>query len=431
MTMPILDELEARGLLQDISHRDELAQTLARETVTVYAGYDPTAPSLHVGNLVPTIILARLQRAGHRPIALVGGATGMIGDPSGKSNERNLLDADTLAANVAAIERQLATFFDFGDSPTSARVLDNAQWFTSMGYLEFLRDVGKLLTVNYMMAKDSVRSRLEDRDQGISYTEFSYMLLQAYDFVHLADTQGCRLQVGGSDQWGNITAGVELQRKLGRPPIYGLTAPLLLDATGEKMGKTATGTRIWLDAELTSPYAFYQYWLNSDDADVERLLKIFSWKPLDELAEIMAAHARSPEKRLAQRTLAEDFTTWVHGAEASRGAVAASEVMFGGSLENLTDADLRPLLSELPATSISRDTLAAGIPLVDLLVQTGLAQSKGAARRLLQGGGVYVNNLRITEPGQVLTTADLGTESMMILRAGKKNYHLVSTAPRA
>jgi tyrosyl-tRNA synthetase len=426
--MPILDDLQARGLLQDVSHRDELAELLARETVTVYAGYDPTARSLHVGNLVPTVMLARLQRAGHRPIALVGGATGMIGDPTGKSDERNLLDADTLAANAAAIRKQLERFFEFGPGANGAMMANNADWFRDISYLAFLRDVGKLLTVNYMTAKDSVKSRLEDRASGISYTEFSYMLLQAYDFVHLSEAHGCRLQVGGSDQWGNITAGIELQRKMGRQPIYGLTGPLLLDASGEKMGKTSSGMRIWLDPELTSPYAFYQYWLNTEDADVERLLKIFSWKSLDEIAELVREHAKAPESRLGQRVLAEDFTTWVHGPEATRSAVAASQVMFGGSLENLTDADLRPLLADVPSTAIPHAQLAAGIPFLDLLAQTKLAASKGAARRLVQGGGAYINNIRIGEPEKIVTLEDLGTESMIVLRAGKKSYHIVSTA---
>jgi tyrosyl-tRNA synthetase len=304
---------------------------------------------------------------------------------------------------------------------------DNADWFREIGYLAFLRDIGKLLTVNYMMAKDSVRGRLEDRASGISYTEFSYMLLQAYDFVHLAEVHGCRLQVGGSDQWGNITAGIELQRKMGRTPIYGLTGPLLLDASGEKMGKTTSGARVWLDPELTSPYAFYQYWLNADDSDVERLLAIFSWKGIEEIAEIARAHREAPENRLGQRVLAEDFTTWVHGKDATRSVAAASQVMFGGSLENLTDADLRPLLADVPSSSLARNDLAQGIPLLDLLAQTNLAASKGAARRLVQGGGVYVNNVRASDPGRVLTLEDLGTETMMVLRAGKKNYHIVST----
>lgn len=424
--MHILDELEARGLLRDVTHREQLTKLMADEIVTVYVGYDPTAQSLHIGSLIPTIILARLQRAGHRPIALVGGATGMIGDPSGKSDERKLLDPDTLARNAEALAGQLRTFLDFDDGPTGALMLNNTEWFSSIGYIDFLRDIGKLLTVNYMMAKDSVRSRLEDREQGISYTEFSYMLLQGYDFVHLAEHYGCRLQAGGSDQWGNITAGTEMQRKLGRPPIYGFTGPLLLDASGQKMGKTSAGEAVWLDPERTSPYAMYQYWLNTSDDDVERFLKIFSWKSLDEIAEIVAEHAEAPHKRVGQRALAEEFTAWVHGDEALRRAVAASQVMFGGSLDELTDADLTPLLSDVPSSTLPRTTLTEGIELLALLVQTKLAQSKGAARRLVQGGGVYVNNVRVSDPKKTLSTEDLGTESMMVLRAGRRKYHLVS-----
>ncbi|HWN68514.1 MAG TPA: tyrosine--tRNA ligase [Haliangium sp.] len=424
--MHILDELEARGLVQDLTDREELKQLLANETVTVYVGYDPTADSLHVGSLIPTIILARLQRAGHRPIALVGGATGMIGDPSGKSDERKLLDQNTLQRNSNALSVQLRKFFHFDDGPTGALMLNNTEWFDTIRYVDFLRDVGKLLTVNYMMGKDSVRKRLENREQGISYTEFSYMLMQSYDFVHLAEKYGCRVQTGGSDQWGNITAGVEMQRKRGGAPIYGFTGPLLLDSNGQKMGKTSTGEVVWLDEAKTSPYAMYQYWLNTSDADVERFLKIFSWKSLDEIAEIAAAHAEAPHKRIGQKALADEFTTWVHGEDAWRRAVVATEVMFGRSLEQLTDADLAPLMADIPTSTMPRDRLAAGIELIELLVQTQLADSKGAARRLIKAGGVYVNNIRVTDMAKTLSTQDLGTESMMILRGGKKNYHLVS-----
>jgi len=421
----ILPELEARGLVQDVSNRDELHELLERGSVNFYVGYDPTAVSLHIGNLVQITTMARLQQAGHKPICLVGGATGMIGDPSGKSDERNLLDRDTLAANLEAIRRQLSKFLTFGDGPTDAIMVNNADWFSQFSFLDFLRDVGKLVTVNYMTAKESVRARLQDRDQGISYTEFTYMLLQAYDFVHLAKEHGCRLQVGGGDQWGNITTGMELQRKLGRDQLYGLTTPLLLDQQGKKMGKTASGDTVWLDPSLRSPYAFYQYWINTEDADVERFLKIFSLRPLEEIDEITAAHAAAPHKRDGQRTLAEDVTTWVHGADATRRAVAASQVMFGGAVEDLRDQDLEPLLADVPSSSIARDALAAGLPLADLLHQTGLAQSKGAARRLLSGGGAYINNVRITDANRTVTTEDLATESMLVLRAGKKAYHIL------
>ncbi|RMH40765.1 MAG: tyrosine--tRNA ligase [Deltaproteobacteria bacterium] len=424
--MTVLAELDARGLLQDVSGRDELDALLASEPVPFYAGYDPTGTSLHVGSLVPIVVQWRLQQAGHKPIVLVGGATGMIGDPSGRSDERALLDRETIAANVDAIRAQLSKFLRFDDSPSGAIMVDNYDWFARIGFIDFLRDVGKHLTVNYMIAKDSVRSRLEDRDQGISFTEFSYMLLQAYDFVVLARRYGCRLQVGGSDQWGNITAGIELARKLGDvPKLFGLTAPLLVDADGNKMGKTAAGTRIWLDPARTSPYAFYQYWLNQDDRDVDRLLRMFSPRPLTEIADLVTEHARAPHERRAQRALAEDVTAFVHGADAARRAAAASAVMFGGSLDELTDADLDALRADVPATTVPRVELERGIPLVELLVRTGLASSKGAARRLVTGGGVYLNNRRVADPARTVGLTDLATETTLILRAGKKTYHLV------
>lgn len=427
-TPSILDELDARGLIHDSTDRDELDDLLRGNTVPFYIGYDPTAISLHLGTLVPIATMARLQKAGHKPIVLIGGATGMIGDPSGKSSERQLLGTDELAANVEAIKAQLSRFLIFGDGPTDAIVVNNADWFQPISYIEFLRDVGKHITVNYMMAKESVRARLKDREQGISYTEFSYMLLQAYDYVHLANAYGCRLQLGGSDQWGNITAGVELGRKMARLHLHGVTMPLILDASGEKMGKTSTGSRVWLDPEMTSPYALYQYLLNVADADVEKFLKIFSWRPLDEIQAIATEHAEAPQKRVGQRALAEDVTRWVHGEDALRRAIAASQVMFGGSLEDLSDADLEPLLAELPSSEIPRGELEQGIDLVEMLARTGLAKSKGAARRLVQGGGVYVNNVRVSEVDRQLSLDDLGTETLIVLRAGKKSYHLVRVA---
>jgi tyrosyl-tRNA synthetase len=429
MTAAILDELDARGLVQDVTDREGLAKELGAGVVPFYVGYDPTAPSLHAGNLVPTTVLVRLQRAGHKPIILVGGATGMIGDPSGRSDERQLLDTETLEANLAGIREQLSQFVSFGDGPTDAVIVNNADWFKPISYIEFLRDVGKHLTLNYMMAKDSVRSRLEDRDQGISYTEFSYMLLQAYDFVHLAREHGCRLQAGGSDQWGNITAGTELFRKLGGGhQIFGLTSPLLLDSRGEKMGKTSTGDRVWLDPERTSPYAFYQYWFNVADADVRKLLLTFSFRTVEEINELADRHDETPGKREGQRALAEDMTTWVHGEDALRKVVAASRVMFGGSLEELDDADLAPLLDTVPSSELARSELDAGIELLELLVRTELAQSKGAARRNVSGGGVYINNVRVEDIARSVTAADLGTETMIVLRSGKKKYHIIKLA---
>ncbi len=424
--MNILDELKARGLIQATTNDKEITKLLAGDPIAFYAGYDPTSASLHVGNLVPTSLLARLQKAGHKPIVLVGGATGMIGDPSGKSDERSLLDPKTLSDNVLGMRSQLEPFVEFSDAANGAVMVNNADWFQGLGYIEFLRDVGKHLTVNYMTAKDSVKSRLNDREQGISYTEFSYMLLQAYDFAHLAKVHDCRLQVGGSDQWGNITAGIELSRKIGnKTPLYGLTNPLLLDSSGQKMGKTSSGVRIWLDPALTSPYAFFQYWLNTEDDDVERFLLLFSWRSLEEIAGIVAEHAEAPHKRLAQKALAEDLTTWVHGKAAWRRAVAASQIIFGGSLDDLRDEDLEPLLADLPSSELAKAELESGVELLQLLQTTKMAKSKGEARRLVSGGGVYVNNLRRDDVATSLSLDDLGTETMLVLRCGRKKYHIV------
>jgi tyrosyl-tRNA synthetase len=425
MPQSILDELDARGLIHDITHRDELGALLAAGDVPNYCGHDPTATSLHVGHLVPISVQARLQRAGHSPVVLIGGATGMIGDPSGKSAERNLLDRDTLAANVAGIRTQFGRFLDFSPGAHAATLVNNYDWFEGIGFIAFLRDVGKHLTVNYMLAKDSVRSRLEDRDVGISYTEFSYMLLQAYDFVHLSRAHGCRLQIGGSDQWGNITAGTELQRKIGGPSLYAMTMPLLLDASGQKMGKTSTGQRVWLDPNLTSPYAFYQYWLNVSDDDAPRFLRIFSWRPVAEIDEVVRAHTADPGKRLAQRTLAEDLGTWVHGPDAIRRAIAASAVMFGGALTDLTDADLHALTADVATLDLPLARLTSGLPLLDLLVEATLCSSKGDARRKIAQGGIYLNQTRVESPDLTLTPSHRGTDSFLLLRSGKKDYRLI------
>jgi tyrosyl-tRNA synthetase len=422
--MALLDDLDRRGLIADVTHKEELTKLLAAQSVPLYAGYDPTSASLHVGNLVPTILLKRFQLAGHRPIVLVGGATGMIGDPSGKSDERNLLDDETLATNVAGIRAQLSRLLDFDDSPTGAAMTNNADWTRGIGYLEFLRDTGKHLTINYMMAKDSVRSRLEG-EAGISYTEFSYMLLQAFDFVQLSRSHGCRLQVGGSDQYGNITAGVELSHKLRGPQLFGLVAPLLLDSTGAKMGKSASGERIWLDPERTRPYDFYQYWFNVSDDDAARFLRMFSLRSLDEIDEILRTHDADRTKRVAQAELARALTTWVHGSSAVVGIEAANRVMFGDtSLKDLTNVELDALAHTLPRLDIPRADLAAGILLVDILART-VVDSKGAARRLLSQGGAYVNGAQIKNADHTLTLADLVTETMLVLRSGKRNYHLV------
>ena len=424
--MHILDDLEARGLVADSTDRAALRELLDQQAVPFYVGFDPTGTSLHIGNLVPIMMMARMQRAGHKPIAVVGGATGMIGDPSGKSNERSLLDHESLARNLEAVRGQLGRFLDFSDGPAGAVMANNADWTEQVTFIDFLRDIGKHLTLNYMMAKESVRARLEDREQGISYTEFSYMLLQAFDFVHLARAHGCRLQLGATDQWGNITAGIELWRKLGNQvPLHGLVCPLLLDASGKKMGKTAAGTTVWLDPERTSPYAFYQYLLNVEDTDVDRLLRIFSWRSLDEIGEIVRAHSAAPERRAGQKTLAEDTTRFVHGDDALERALRASQVMFGGSLDNLADRDLEPLLGDVPSTEMERARLEAGVPLIELLAETKLTESRGAARRLLSSGGVYVNNQRVQDAAMTVTVDHLATETMLVLRAGKKSYHIL------
>jgi tyrosyl-tRNA synthetase len=421
--MHILDDLAARNLVADVTDRPGLKALLDKGPVTLYAGYDPTSTSMHLGNLVPLIMQARLQRAGHRPIVVVGGATGMVGDPSGKSAERNLLGDEELAANVAGIRAQLGRFLDFGSGPTGAILVNNADWTRGVSYLEFLRDYGKYLTINYMMGKDSVSARLEG-DAGISYTEFSYMLLQAFDFVHLSRAYGCRLQVGGSDQYGNITAGCELSRKMGGPQLFGLTAPLLLDSTGQKMGKTSTGERVWLGAERTSPYAFYQYFFNVTDEEAGRFLKLFSFEPIAKIVELLRAHDADRSQRQAQRQLARTLTTWVHGADETARVEKASEIMFGGSLDGVEQRTLDLLAGVVPVVEIDRKELAAGVAIVDLLSRT-VADSKSAARRLLQQGGAYVNNVRISDAERKVTTADLATPTMLVVRGGRKDYRLV------
>jgi tyrosyl-tRNA synthetase len=416
-------ELRARHLVQLVTDEEGLSKLLTDQVVPVYAGYDPTSSSLHVGNLVPTILLKRFQLAGHKPIVLVGGATGMVGDPSGKSDERNLLDDTTLQNNLAGIRSQLSRLLDFDDKDTGALMTNNADWTRPISFLEFLRDYGKYLTVNYMMAKDSVSSRLES-ESGISYTEFSYMLLQAMDFVHLNKAQKCRLQVGGSDQYGNITAGCEMSRKMGGPQLYGLSAPLLLDSTGQKMGKTSTGERIWLDPQRTSAYKFYQYWLNRADDEAPRFLREFSMRPLDELDEVIAEHDRDRSKRVAQRELAVAMTSWVHGKDSIARVESASKVMFGGDLDGVTDEVLGELLGTLPVKHVTPAALEAGISILDLLIRT-VCDSKGEARRLVTQGGAYINNKKITDPNQMITKAHLATPKMIVVRSGKKDYCLL------
>ncbi len=419
-------ELEARGIVKQVTD-PELGKTLSSEALTLYCGFDPTSDSLHIGSLLPLLTLRRFQQAGHRVIALVGGATGMIGDPSFKTQERKLLDPATLAKNQAGITQVISRFLELA-GPNPAKITNNYAWFRELGYIEFLRDVGKHFTINHMMAKESVRARLEDREHGISYTEFSYMLLQAYDFYILNREDGCRLQIGGSDQWGNITAGIELIRKMGgaEKPVYGMTHPLVTKADGTKFGKTESGA-IWLDAKRTSPYEFYQYLIQTSDADVITYLNYFSFLPLEEIRRLAEATRVEPEKREAQKALARHLTELVHGAEELAKVEKAAQALFGTEIRELDAKTLRDALSNAPSSKKSRGEIARGLPLVDLLAETGLCNSKGAARKEISSGGIYVNNERVTDPAAQIGIKDLiAEESCLVLRRGKKTYHLVS-----
>jgi len=418
-------ELRWRGLVNQTTDDASLPAWLMAKARTVYAGFDPTADSLHVGHLMALMILRRFQKAAHRPIAVVGGATGMIGDPSGKSEERNLLSLDVLRGNVASIGEQLRRFLDFDAGPGAALLVNNYDWTAPFGYLEFLRDVGKHFPVSVMLAKDSVRSRLERSDSGLSYTEFSYMLLQAYDFVHLWRQYGCEIQVGGSDQWGNITAGIDLARRLDGVQLYGMTCPLLTKSDGTKMGKTESGA-LWLSAEKTSPYRFYQYWINLADADVGKCLRYFTDLERDEIEALEARHAADPGRREAQRRLASELTRLVHGEEGLAAARRASDVFFGAEIGSLSDAQLEEIFADVPSKELARDRLAGeGIGLVEALDESGLAKSKSEARRIISQGGAYVNNRRVRDVEARLGPDALAGSSTIVLRAGKKNYALL------
>ena len=424
--MNIYDELQWRGLVNDCTDVAGLNQRLATGPITLYAGFDPSAPSLHVGNLVPLLVLRRFQLLGHHPIAVAGGATGSIGDPSGKSTERQLLSREAIAANIAHQKEQLRRWLDF-DTPTNpARLVDNADWIAPVRYLDFLRDIGKHFSVNVMAAKESVRTRMEDRQAGISYTEFSYMLLQAFDFYHLCQECHCELQVGGSDQWGNITAGIDLcRKKLGRQ-AFGLTQPLITKADGSKFGKSEAGT-IWLDARRTSVYAFYQFWINSDDREVIRYLKYFSFLPRQEIEALEKRHGENPGAREAHRALAKAMTDLVHGELATKEAARASQILFGGEFEGISEATFNEIVGEVPSKEIAKARLEnAGLPLVDLLVFSGLCSSKGQARKDIEAGGIYLNNLRQTNSQHQASTADLLFGQHLLLRKGKRNYVVIT-----
>ena len=416
-----LEELAWRGMVQDTT--PGFATRLERGPVVAYIGFDPTAPSLQVGNLVPVMLLAHLQRHGGTPIALVGAGTATIGDPSGRSEERPLLSLDEIDRNAQRMRDQLARFLDFDHPQRAARMLNNAEWLRPLNLVEFLRDTGKHFTISYMLQKESVRSRL---DAGISYTEFTYMLLQAYDFLHLYRTEGCDVQMGGSDQWGNITAGTELIRRTGTGEAHALSAPLVTMASGAKFGKSA-GNAVWLDPEMTSPYQFFQFWINTDDRDVERYLKTFTFLDAAEIADVMAGHEDQPSARGAQWTLATDLANRVHGSDATRRAAEASRVAFGDvPLREASDDAWSVLRQELPAWSTTADELP--LPAVDLLARSGLTTSKGDARRQLQQGGISLNGEKI-EVAREIEVADLIHGRYLWLRRGKKTDVIVDVQP--
>ena len=417
--MDLYRELEWREMIYDAT--EGLRDALAAGSVSGYIGFDPTASSLHVGNLLPVMALARMQRAGHAPIAVVGGGTGLIGDPSGKTQERLLLSVEQVRENLEGIKAQLARFLDFERPDNPARIVDNAEWLASIDMMTFLRDVGKHFTVNYMLQKESVKRRLE-QEEGISYTEFSYLLLQAYDFVMLYDRFRCTLQLGGSDQWGNITAGIDLIRKLRGAKAHGLVLPLVTTAGGVKFGKTETGT-VWLDAARTSPFRLYQFWLNTDDRDVVRYLKFFTFKSREEIDALAAAVERAPETREAQRALARDATTLVHGEAQTARAERASGILFGGDITQANLDDALTVFEDAPSTELRWP--AEGLTVIQALVTTGLAPSKSEAMRLIKSGGVYVNNQRVSDERAALSRSEAIGGKLFVLRKGQRQNHLV------
>ena len=420
----IFSELQWRGLIHQTTADDKLPGWLNEGSRTVYAGFDPTADSLHVGSLLPLMMLRRFQKAGHRPIAIVGGATGMIGDPSGKSAERNLLSEEQLAANLAGIEVQMRHILDFDSGENSAILVNNNDWMKEFSYTAFLRDVGKNFPVNVMLAKDSVKGRLSS-EAGLSYTEFSYMLLQAYDFVRLCKEHDCELQIGGSDQWGNVTAGIDLGRRMLQKQLYGMTCPLLTKSDGAKMGKTESGA-IWLSAERTSPYQFFQYWRNVDDSDVDMCLKFLTELPEEEIASLAKSREADASRRESQIRLAEEVTTLIHGEDGLRRATLASKVLFGAEISDLSDKDLNEIFGDVPSAEFSAATLdSEGLGLIDALALTGLCKSKGEARRTIKEGGANVNNVRREDVETKLTSADKASESIIVLRRGKKKFALL------
>ncbi|HEY8203883.1 MAG TPA: tyrosine--tRNA ligase [Pyrinomonadaceae bacterium] len=424
MTANLYDEFEWRGMLYEAT--PDLRDVLAKEKVTAYIGFDPSAPSLHVGSLLPVMGLARLQRFGHTPIAIAGGGTGLIGDPSGKTKERQLLDHGQVEENLVGIKEQLSHFLDFDAKENPARIVNNADWLAPITMMEFLRDVGKHFTVNNLLGKEAISRRLES-DEGISFTEFSYPLLQAYDYLVLYDRYKCTLQMGGSDQWGNILAGIDLIRRLRGARAHALVFPLVATASGVKFGKTEAGA-VWLDAKLTSPYRFYQFWLNTDDRDVIPYLKFFTWLSKEEIDQFEESVKGAPEKREAQRRLAREVTVMLHGETEMEKAVRASEVLFGQEISGLGVAEILDIFADVPSTELDKSQLGDGFTLGDALVLAGLAPSKGEAKRLVQGGGVAVNNVRADDVRKSISALDFIDGQVLVLRKGAKHYHLIRIA---
>jgi tyrosyl-tRNA synthetase len=422
--MLLLEELKWRGMIQDII--PGTAEQLAKEMTSGYIGFDPTADSLHIGSLVPILLLVHLQRAGHRPVALVGGATGMVGDPSGKSEERNLLDEATLQQNLEGIRKQLEKYLDFNPAlPNAALMVNNYDWFREIRFLDFIRDVGKHITVNYMMAKDSVKKRLEGAS-GMSFTEFSYQLVQGYDFYWLYQNRNCKLQMGGSDQWGNITTGTELIRRKAGGEAFAFTCPLLTKSDGGKFGKTEKGN-IWLDPEKTSPYQFYQFWLNAADEDAKKWIRIFTFLSRESIEALIAEHEMNPEKRILQKTLAKEVTVFIHGEAEFEAALKTTEKLFAdsGSIESLSETDLHAL-EGIVQSEFSRSRLEQGIDVVGFLSETGILPSKGEARKLVQNGGVSINRQKVATVQFNVDARLLLHDQYILVQKGKRNFFLVT-----
>ncbi|MBM4183117.1 MAG: tyrosine--tRNA ligase [Gemmatimonadetes bacterium] len=419
----VLDELRWRGLLHDAT--EGAAEHFAEAPRTAYIGFDPTGASLHIGTLLPIMGLVHAQRAGHTPVALVGGGTGLIGDPSGKSAERKLLTKDQVAANAEAIRRQLEHFLDFEVRSNPARMRNNLDWLGGLPLVDFLRDIGKHFSVNQMLAKESVKRRISNEETGISFTEFSYALLQSYDFLELYRTEGCTVQMGGSDQWGNITSGIDLVRRVEGARAYGVVFPLITQASGVKFGKTEEGA-IWLDPLMTSPFRFYQYWINVEDADVVRYLKYFTLLDVGRIAELSHVVDSAPEQRTAQKALADEVTRRLHGETGLARAQQATRALFGGEVAGLHADDIADIFADVPSHEIAKDALAGeGKALVELLAETGICASKGEARRAVEGGGVYVNNVRVDDVARTVTMRDAIEGRFILVRLGKKRYHLI------